>query len=62
MLVICSALSVTQDQKPKDDAWIRGKKTGKWLNDQVSERQLKKKDVTRQKAIHVKNGKVTWQE
>ena len=51
MLVICNALSVTQDQKPKDDAGIRGKKTGKWLNDQVSELQLKKK-----------NRKVTCQE
>ena len=53
MLTSCNALSVTQDQTPEDEAGIRGKKTGKWL---------KKKDITRQKAMHVKNGKVTWQE
>lgn len=60
MQINCNALSVTQDQKPKDDDRIR-EKTGKQLCDKVSELLLKKKDVTRQKAMHVKNAKVTWQ-
>ena len=39
-----------------------GEKKGKWLNDKVSEIRLKKKDITRQKAMHVKNRKVIRQE
>lgn len=38
-----------------------GKKTGKQQSI-ISELLLKKKDVTRQKAMHVKNRKVIWQE
>lgn len=49
MLISCKALSVTQDQKPKDGARIR-KKTGKWLDDKMSELLLKKNNINRQKA------------
>lgn len=56
MLINCNAVSVIQDQNPKKDARIR-KKTGKRLHDKVFELLLKKRDITRQKAIHVKNGK-----
>lgn len=38
------------------------KKTGKRMYDKVSELLLKKKDITKQKAIHVKNGNIIWQE
>lgn len=59
MLINCNALSVTQDQKPKD---VRTrKKTGKRLCDKVSELLLKKKNLVRQKAMNLKNVKVTWQ-
>lgn len=56
MLINCNAISVIQDQNPKKDARIR-KKNREAVHDKVFELLLKKRDITRQKAIHVKNGK-----
>lgn len=46
-------------KKPKNKK-TNHQKTGKRLHDKVFELLLKKRDITRQKAIHVKNGK--WEE
>lgn len=60
----CNVLSVILDQKPKDNGIIRKKKKKprKWLYDKGFELLFKKRYIARQKAMHVKDGKVIWQE